>query len=53
LLWRKSHRKLSSIAISDERKNFAGIAQNHYKALFRKILLGFITEQNPLLAILG
>jgi putative transposase len=28
------------------------MAQTHYKALFRKVLLGFITEQDPVLAML-
>ena len=28
------------------------MAQNHYKRLLRKVLLGFITEQVPVLAML-
>ena len=28
------------------------MAQNHYKRLLRKVLLGFITEQDPVLAML-
>jgi len=28
------------------------MAQTHYKTLFRKVLLGFITEQGPVLAML-
>jgi hypothetical protein len=28
------------------------MAQTHYKTLFRKVLLGFITEQDPVLAML-
>ncbi len=28
------------------------MAQNHYKEVFRKVLLGFIIEEDPILAML-
>ena len=28
------------------------MARNHYKEVFRKVLLGFISEQDPVLAML-
>ncbi len=35
-----------------ERRSFTTIAQQHYKALFKKALLQFITEPDPFLAML-
>jgi len=46
------HHKLSSTAKSNERRDFTTIAQTHYKALLGKVPLGFIVEEDAVLAML-
>ena len=43
---------LYSTARSDERRNFTKMAQSHYKALLGKVLLGSISEDDAVLALL-
>jgi transposase-like protein len=48
----RSHRKLSSIGKSNERRHFTAMAQPHYRTPFKKALLQFITELDPYLFML-
>jgi hypothetical protein len=52
LAWEEGHRKLSSIGKPNERRVFTTMAQRHYKGLFKKALLQFVTEPDPVLAML-
>jgi hypothetical protein len=46
------YRKLSSIAKPNESRIFTALSQQHYMTPLLKALIGFITEKDPVLAML-